>query len=266
MRAAERVPGRDVARARPYRGYTWWSGANLGKMTFVAHRRGAVVSGAVGAYKCNYLGRFRSTEITEGDHREVASASSGRRRSSWRTVAKLRSTMFAFAQTRATAWRATPIRCATRDEFVMNGDAVALVGYGVVQTAVENSFAPMAQTNPELFQLLVGDHVELAALQGVVLAGLWILTGRALGHIKALDGLDPFDIKKTRGVDYLTAAVNVVAPWVASVLPMLVALASLSASFGLGPGTSQAEADFLVGAYVVVAAFRVVVNQALPRI
>jgi hypothetical protein len=164
----------------------------------------------------------------------------------------------------AAAQRAPAIQCALRDDFVLQGDAAVLMGYGFVQGAVDISFAPMAQTQPELFDLLVGQPVQLPSLQGVVLAALWIGTGLILRSTD--ERVDPFDVKKTRGVEPVTAAANVVAPWVTTVLPMVVVLASLSASFALGPGLPQEEMDFLVGAYVVVAGWRVIGASLLPII
>jgi len=153
--------------------------------------------------------------------------------------------------------------CGQRDELVLSGDVAVLVLYGAIQGAVDVSMAPMATTQPELFDLLVGPPVTLPSLQTCVLAALWASIGIVLGDI---DALDPYDIKKTRGVSPVAAAAAALAPWAATVLLTSVLLSGLQTAFQLGPGLSKAELDFLAGSYVVVGGWRVVVNSVLPSV
>ena len=145
----------------------------------------------------------------------------------------------------------------------MQGDAAVILGYGAIQGVVDISFAPMATQQPQLFDLLVGQPVWLPSLQGVVIAALWVGAGVVL---HGMDFLDPYDVKRTRGVDVLTAAANAIAPWAATCVPMLIALACLHSAFQLGPGLATEEVDFLVGAYVVTAGWRIVACSVLPPI
>ena len=158
--------------------------------------------------------------------------------------------------------RSPPPVCAARDDFVLQGDAAVLLGYGCIQGVVDVSFAPLATQQPQLFDLLVGQPVFLPSLQGVVMAAAWVATGILLHRI---DFLNPYDVKRTRGVDFVTAAAVAIAPWVATCVPMLVALGCLH-SAGFGPGLATEEVDFLVGAYVVTAGWRVVACSVLPPI
>ena len=159
--------------------------------------------------------------------------------------------------------RLSRIVCSERDDFILYGDCAVLLGYGLIQGIVDVSFSGLQSTQPELFDLLVGPPVALPSLQVTLLTALWLATGIALGGVEAFD---PFDIKKTRGVDPVTAAATPFAPWVATFLVVSVVLSGLDGAFQLGPGLSEAELNFLVGAYVVVAGWRVVVNSLLPPI
>ena len=78
--------------------------------------------------------------------------------------------------------------------------------------------------------------------------------------------LDPYDVKKTRGVSPIEAAAIVLAPWFATCAIAIVVLGGLASAFNAGPGLSEAEINFLVGSYVVVAGWRVVSNSVLPPI
>ena len=117
---------------------------------------------------------------------------------------------------------------------------------------------------PELYDFLVGAPVTLPTVQIIVLTACWFSSGMALSS--SGNQFDPFDIKKTRGVDPLAAATAALAPWVATFLFASVFLAVLDAAFQLGPGLSQEEVDFLVGTYVVVGGWRVVASSLLPPI
>jgi len=145
----------------------------------------------------------------------------------------------------------------------MNGDVYLLLGYGAVQGVVDITFAPLAQAQPETFKMLIGPPVTLPSIQGCVLAALWVTAGLTLG---AIDALNPYDIKRTRGIGPVAAATVALGPWFASCSLMMLLLAGLDVGFHLGPGLSAAETDFLIGSYVVMAGWRVIFDSALPRI
>jgi hypothetical protein len=155
------------------------------------------------------------------------------------------------------------ISVALRDDFVLKGDIATLAGYGTVQGLVDYSFAPLASSQPQMFDTFVGPAVMLPSIQGLVLAALWASIGVILGDI---DALNPYDVKNTRGVSPIEAAAIVLAPWFASCAISFAILGGLASAFQIGPGLSEAEINFLVGSYVVVAGWRVVSSSVLPPI
>ena len=161
------------------------------------------------------------------------------------------------------ASRASSVTCGERDDFVLYGDCAVLLGFGFIQAAVDVSFAPMKSVwSPELFDVLVGEPVMLPTIQITVLTAFWVATGMALGG----SAVDPYDIKRSRGVTPLSAVTAALAPWVATFVLASVLLLFLDASFQIGPGLSEEEANFLVGTFVVVAGWRLVANALLPPI
>ena len=137
------------------------------------------------------------------------------------------------------------VTCGERDDFVLYGDSAVLLGYGLVQGIVDVSFAPLQDKwSPELFNLLVGAPVMLPTLQVTVMTALWVAAGLVLSSI---DSVNPFDIKKTRGVEPVAAALAAFAPWAATFVIMALALGGLDVAFQLGPGRTLLRTQTQVG-------------------
>ena len=160
----------------------------------------------------------------------------------------------------STSWRAGLPRMLTdggaeMDRAVLAGDTASLLGYGAVQSLVDDALSPLAAKSPELFTQ--ADSLAAPIFQAAVLAATWATIGTALGC---------YQRRLTRPADSPgLALLAAVPPWLGSCALLLGALALLRSQLGVGPGASQAELDFFLGSATVVGGWRFVVATALPR-
>ena len=136
------------------------------------------------------------------------------------------------------------------DSVVFVGDAMALVSYGAVQLVVDTLLAPFATADPQLFTNDLPLQNPIA--QGSLVAITWILIARVSGG---------YNISKTRVLP--DALIYATMAWLSSSALLLGVLALLG-SAGIGPGTSPAEVDFIIGSGTVVGGWRLVCASALP--
>lgn len=136
------------------------------------------------------------------------------------------------------------------DEFVLKGDAAALLGYGCVQSLTDFLLSPLAASQPDAFSNDV--PVDAPVAQACLLVLTWVSTARAVG------GYNP---KVTRALpDTLVGAVT---PWLVS-SAIICGSCGLLSQVGIGPGLSGAEVDFVLGSATVVGGWRLVSARALP--
>ena len=133
------------------------------------------------------------------------------------------------------------------DRPVLYGDAIICMGYGVVQGAVDTAFAPLAAARPELFTAGIAEPY----MQGVLLATAWVGCGLSFGL---------YDPKWTRG-STIEALGACIACWCSSSTLMLAIFTGLHA-IGVGPGATQAVAEFYTGSLTALGGWRLVV---VPR-
>ena len=136
------------------------------------------------------------------------------------------------------------------DSVVFVGDAMALVSYGAVQLVVDTLLAPFATADPQLFTNDLPLQNPIA--QGSLVAITWILIARVSGG---------YNISKTRVLP--DALIYATMAWLSS-SALLLGLLALLGSAGIGPGTSPAEVDFIIGSGTVVGGWRLVCASALP--
>ncbi len=137
------------------------------------------------------------------------------------------------------------------DTLVVAGDAAALVAYGAVQSVVDVLLSPIAQSQPDLFTQNL--PVESPLGQGGLIALAWMGAAFAFGD---------YCPSTTRVLP--AALVALLKAWLTSCVLVLGACA-LAQQLGLGgPGTSQAELDFVFGSGTVVGAWRMLCAAALP--
>jgi hypothetical protein len=131
----------------------------------------------------------------------------------------------------------------TIDELVLYGDAGVLLIFGTVQAFFDGLMAPLASSPTGLFV-----PVTAAALQGVVLAALWV------GITLALRGYRP---SATRTLPSRDAIVPLAAAWLGSSAVMLFAFASLGLRLDV-------ECEFLTGCSACMAGWRWLYSQGMP--
>ena len=119
-----------------------------------------------------------------------------------------------------------------------------LITYGSVQAVTDQLLLPMAESQPELFTQNL--PVDLAPLQGCLIAALWVLLTRSVG------GYDP---KVTR-------------TWPDKLKPMVIAWLGTSAimvlSFALLGLPLAAEVEFVFGIGTIIAGWRLLYSDYLP--
>ena len=132
------------------------------------------------------------------------------------------------------------------DTLVLYGDAGVLVGYGVVQSLVDQLLLPIATEQPAMFTQ--DQPVLLPQWQGLMLAALWV------GITQAINGYRP---SATRSLPSTDAVVPICIAWLCSTAVLL----SLFALLGL---PLDAELEFTLGSATVVSGWRFLYSQRLP--
>lgn len=134
------------------------------------------------------------------------------------------------------------------DSLVLYGDAGVLVGYGSVQSAVDQLLMPLAVSQPELFTQ--NQPVLGAQWQGVTLAICWVLI------TLSINGYRP---SATRTLPSREALIPLAVAWLGSSALLLLI-------FFLVGLPLEAELEFALGSATVVGGWRWLYSNRLPLV